>query len=341
MIRLRDLTTRVLNALWYGGNPVYWLLWPFGFVYRELVGIRRFAYRKRWVRTIDVGLPVIAVGNLTTGGTGKTPLVIWLARELGKRGYRIGIVCRGYRGGASDWPRAVDAASDAEAVGDEALLLATRTGCPVFAGPDRAAAAAALIRANTLDVVLSDDGLQHYRLRRAFEIVVIDGTRGFGNGLCLPAGPLREPITRLREADAVVVNGGQFERSGAMHASVRAVGVRELGTGAERQLTDFEGRSVHAVAAIGNPGRFFDLLSEHGLNVDPRPFADHAVLTRDDLSFGDDWPIMLTEKDAVKCEALNIGNVWSVVTELSFSPGDGERLLGMLVRGLERQPENL
>jgi tetraacyldisaccharide 4'-kinase len=341
MARYADLTARGLNSLWYGGNRLYWILWPVAFVYGKLVALRRLAYRKTWLKSIDAGVPVVVVGNLTVGGTGKTPLVVWLARVLRQRGFRVGIICRGYRGEAADWPRAVGVASDVAAVGDEATLLASRTGGPVVAGPDRAAAAQALLGMQTVDVVLSDDGLQHYRLRRAFEIVVIDGTRGLGNGLCLPAGPLREPETRLREVDAVVVNDGDFARSGAMRASVRAVCAREITTGEERSLADFRGRSVHAVAAIGNPGRFFDLLIAHDLDVDPRPLADHAVLRVEDLRFDDDLPVMLTEKDAVKCRTLNIGNVWAVVTELEFASGDGERLVDRLVRALERQPENL
>jgi tetraacyldisaccharide 4'-kinase len=336
----RNLATTGLNALWYGGSPISWVLWPAHFLYRELMALRRLSYRKGWRKSVDVGVPVIVVGNLTVGGTGKTPLVIWLARELEARGFRVGIVCRGYRGNATDWPRAVDPASDPAAVGDEARLLAGRTGCPVMAGPDRAAAAAALLRVQGLDVILSDDGLQHYRLKRAFEIVVVDGSRGLGNGLCLPAGPLREPPSRLREADAVVINGGEFERSGALHAAVRCVGARELTTGTERPLTHFRGQSVHAVAAIGHPERFFDLLRGHGIDVDARPLADHAALGPDDLRFGDDRAIMMTEKDAVKCGTFSPGNAWAVVVELEFSSGDGDRLIGILMRGLERQPEN-
>lgn len=341
MSRGADLAARGFDSLWYGGNRLYWLLWPVAFVYRRLVMLRRFAYRRGWLESVDVGIPVVVVGNLTVGGTGKTPLVAWLAVTLRERGFRVGIICRGYRGEAVDWPQVVDAGSDVAVVGDEAKLLVRLTECPVVAGPDRVEAAQICKRQQALDVVLSDDGLQHYRLKRAFEIAVVDGSRGLGNGLCLPAGPLREPATRLREVDAVVVNDGDFEKSGAIRASVRAVCAREIATGERRPLTEFRGRAVHAVAAIGNPGRFFDLLTRHGLDVDPRPLADHAALSAEELGFADGAPVMLTEKDAVKCEGLKIGNVWSVVTELEFSAGDGERLIGTLVRALERQPENL
>lgn len=340
MSAFRERAASAFNRLWYGGGRLYYLLWPFGFVYQVLAAFRRHAYREGWIPSVDVGVPVIVVGNLTTGGTGKTPLVIWLARALRERGFRVGIVCRGYRGQAESWPRAVDADSDAAVVGDEARLLVSAAACPVAAGPDRVAAARLLLRGHSLDVILADDGLQHYRLRRAFEIAVVDGTRGLGNGLCLPAGPLREPATRLKEVDAVVVNEGDFEKSGSFRASVEVVHARELSTGATRPLADFKGQPVHAVAAIGNPQRFFDLLLGNGLSVDTRPFADHAALTAEDLRFDDDAPILMTEKDAVKCESLNIGNAWSVVTDLAFSPGDGQRLVGLLVRGLERQPEN-
>jgi tetraacyldisaccharide 4'-kinase len=337
----RDIAASGLNALWYGGNPICWLLWPLSMVYRGLVAVRRFAFRHRWMASEDVGVPVIVVGNLTVGGTGKTPLTIWISQRLINRGFRVGIVCRGYGGTATDWPQSVSAASDAQLVGDEAKLLANRVSCPIAAGPDRVAAASMLLASGALDVIVSDDGLQHYPLRRAFEIAVIDATRGLGNGLCLPAGPLREPPARLQQVDAVVANEGKFGHTGVLQARIEVVRVRELATGTERDLTDFEGQSVHGVAAIGNPGRFFDLLERHGLEVLPHSFADHARLSMDDLSFGDGKPVLITEKDAVKCEASAVGNLWCVVTELEFASGNGEKLERMLMRVLERQPENL
>jgi tetraacyldisaccharide 4'-kinase len=340
MDQLRALATRGLNELWYGGNRLYWLLWPAALLFRALTVVRRFAYAKGWIESVDVGVPVIVVGNLTAGGTGKTPLTIWLAERLAERGYRVGAVCSGYGGGSEQWPQPVAAFSDAAKVGDEAKLLAKRARIPVVAGPDRVAAAQLLLRPGPLDVILADDGLQHYRLKRCIEIAVVDGTRGLGNGLCLPAGPLREPATRLGEVDAIVVNEGNFGHAGVLRANMQAVRVYELGSGAEKPLAEFAGKNVHAVAAIGNPGRFFDLLAAHKLIVEGHPFADHAPLDAENLQFDDDAPVLITEKDAVKCERLDVRNVWCVVTELNFIPGDGERLLRTLVRLLDRQSGN-
>jgi len=339
--RLRELATRGLNAVWYGSSPIRWLAWPAHLVFRALVAVRRLAYRHRALESVDAGVPVVVVGNLTVGGTGKTPLTIWLARQLRARGMRVGIICSGYAGQATQWPQLVTPQSDAALVGDEASLLARRTGCPVAAGRDRVAAARLLTSRGSLDVILCDDGLQHYRLRRMFEIAVIDGTRGLGNGLCLPAGPLREPQSRLKSVDAIVVNQGDFGHAGVLRAAVEPTGLIELATGARHRLEEFAGRQVHAVAAIGNPARFFDLLERADLEVEAHPRPDHAVPGSDDLRFDDGAPVMITEKDAVKCGHLGQGNVYVVMTELRFATGDDERLLGMLLRMLDSRVANL
>jgi tetraacyldisaccharide 4'-kinase len=340
MSQIRDQAARALNAIWYGNSWLRWILWPVSLVYRALIALRRLAFRLRLLKSTDVGVPVIVVGNLTVGGTGKTPLVIWLARKLSDRGFRVGIVCRGYGGDSETWPRIVTADADAATIGDEAKLLARRSGCAVAAGPDRSAAALLLLDQAPLDVILSDDGLQHYALKRAFEIAVFDGTRGTGNGLCLPAGPLREPRSRLREVDAVVVNDGSFGNADAIHFSMKLGAAREIATGREVPLAEFTGRPVHAVAAIGNPGRFFDSLANEGLEVDPHPLADHAPITANDVSFADALPVLVTEKDAVKCEHLQADNLWSVTAEPEFAPGHGERFERRIMRALDRQPEN-
>lgn len=340
MNRLRDLAARGLNALWYGANPLRWLLWPAAWLFRALAVLRRHAYRRGWLESIDVGVPVIVVGNLTVGGTGKTPLTIWLAARLAERGYRVGIVCSGYGGTSAGWPVPVDTSSRVAEVGDEARLLAERAACRVVAGPDRVAAARCLLGLGPIDIILSDDGLQHYRLRRAIEIAVVDGTRGLGNGLCLPAGPLREPASRLREVDAIVVNDGDFGHAGVMRAKLEPLRVEALGSGIARPLADFAGQTVHALAAIGNPDRFFDALAAARLDVEPRALADHATLAAEDFRFGDDAPVLITEKDAVKCEGLELGNVWRVVSELRFAAGDGERLMSALERLLEAEVDN-
>ena len=196
----RAVARRVLQSHLVRGQPV-----ALGFLahlgrYLGLARLRRTAYRRGWRRTVEAPVPVIVVGNVSVGGTGKTPFVIWLADQLKQRGRRVGIVTRGYRGKGTEWPQPVTAQSDPQEVGDEPVLLARRTGCPVVAGPDRVACVEALLAHTRVDVVLSDDGLQHYRLGRAFEIAVVDGVRGMGNGLCLPAGPLREPCRACRKS---------------------------------------------------------------------------------------------------------------------------------------------
>ena len=327
---------RGLNAIWYGGSWLRFLLWPLSALFRFAVACRRIAYRHGLVKSANPGVAVVVIGNISIGGTGKTPLTIWLAERLAERKYRVGVIASGYGGEASDWPRRVTADDDAALVGDEAALLARRLDCPVIAGPDRVAAAKRLLDEAQLDVILSDDGLQHYRLARDAEVAVIDGTRGFGNGHCLPAGPLREPPSRLREVDAVVINGGDFEWERSFRAEMSAVRVVEVGGKEVRDLEEFRDQRVHAVAAIGNPERFFGFLEDAGLDVDPRAFADHARIGSQALRFDDDDPILITEKDAVKCSALDIRNLWCVVTEFAFAPGHGERLLRTLTPLIDR-----
>lgn len=335
MAKLDDRAARLLDAIWYAGNPLGRVLWPLGALYEGAAVARRRLYRRGFLRTEQLPVPVIVVGNISLGGTGKTPLIIWLARRLGERGYRVGIVCRGYGGEAKDWPREVDAASDAAEVGDEAVLLASSTRCPVFAAPDRVAAARQLTDRHSVDVILSDDGMQHYRLARDIELAAVDGTRGLGNGYCLPAGPLREPARRLREVDAIVVHEGDWGHAGVLRTRARVARVYELATGSEASIEQFRGRSVHAVAAIGNPDRFFTLLERHGVVVHDHAFRDHAALTRADLRFDDSDPVLITEKDAVKCRDDAPRGVWCVSIDLDFDKGDDERLMRMVMRQLE------
>jgi tetraacyldisaccharide 4'-kinase len=257
---------------------------------------------------------------------------------LRQRGRKVGIVTRGYRGKGTEWPRAVAANSDPEEVGDEPVLLARRTGCPVVAGPDRVACVEALLRDSRVDVVLSDDGLQHYRLARAFEIAVVDGVRGMGNGLCLPAGPLREPVSRLQEVDAIIVNGGEWGHAGVFRAEAVVTKVYHLKDGAERTLDSFGKELVHAVAGIGNPQRFFDLLSDAGLDVEEHPLEDHAEIGLDQLTFEAPGPVLITEKDAVKCEQLKPNGVWCVVVDFQFDADKTSRLMRLILRDIGGRP---
>ena len=327
-------TAELLNDIWYGQSPVRYALWPVSAVYRALARLRREAYQRGWRSPVEMPVPVIVVGNVSVGGTGKTPFVIWLADQLKQRGRKVGIVTRGYRGKGTEWPRAVAADSDPEEVGDEPVLLARRTRCPVVAGPDRVACVEALLEHTRVDVVLSDDGLQHYRLARAFEIAVVDGARGMGNGLCLPAGPLREPPSRLQEVDAIVVNGTGWGHAGVFRADAVVTKVYHLKDGAERTLESFRGKPVHAVAGIGNPQRFFDLLLDADLDVESHPLEDHAEITLDELTFVAPGAVLITEKDAVKCEHLKANGVWCVVVDFKFDADSASRLMRLVLRGI-------
>ena len=279
---------------WERLTPVSALLVPVSLLFRVVSGARRAAYRAGLLRANRLAVPVVVVGNITVGGTGKTPLVLWLAAALKAHGRAPGIVCRGY-GGASGAPRAVGSDSDPYACGDEPVLLAQRSGCPVWTGIDRAAAARSLLAAADCDVVLSDDGLQHYALHRDLELCVVDGDAAFGNGWLLPAGPLREPPSRLSEIDAVIVNRG--EDSSAVLAAARQFNPACLEMelkprhfwnlrDRERRAVagDFRGKRVHAVAGIGSPGRFFRQLQAMGLEFTPHVFPDHHAYDASDLA---------------------------------------------------------
>jgi tetraacyldisaccharide 4'-kinase len=318
-----------LDHYWYARSPWLVLLTPLSLLFRVLVRARRAAYRRGLLRSQRIDVPVIVVGNITVGGTGKTPLVAWLADYLGEQGFKPGIIARGYGGRAASWPQQVRADSDPAVVGDEAVLLAGLTGCPLAVGPDRVAAARALIKYNDCDLVISDDGLQHYALQRDIEIVVIDGVRRFGVGFMLPAGPLREPVSRLREADLLVVNGigGAGEhpmklKSGDAH-NLRADGVT-------KKLSEFRDSRVHAVAGIGNPERFFQSLRQVIRRVEEHAFPDHHRFRANDLRFDDDAPVLMTAKDAVKCRRFASGIEWYVPVKAEMSRDFQARLNALL-----------
>ena len=325
------------NRIWYGRDRApRWLL-PWAALYGAVSGARRYGYVHGWRKSARIDCPVIVIGNLTVGGTGKTPLVCWLCEQLVKRGAAPGIVTRGY-GGAADVARLLQPGDEAAMVGDEPLLLFQRSGRPVAVGRDRPAAAK-LLTAAGCDVILSDDGLQHYALRRDCEIVVIDGERRFGNGSLLPAGPLRESTRRLATVDAVVVNGDLRHVQGANELRMELLGVAALALngGTAKPLAEFAGRSVHAVAAIGNPSRFFALLRAKGIEVIEHPLADHASISREDIYFPDDLPVLMTEKDAVKCRRFAGSQHWYVPVSASFETRDAETLLGIVVDAIGRR----
>jgi tetraacyldisaccharide 4'-kinase len=304
-----------LDEYWWDRNGIAFLLLPLSWLFCLVVVVRRFAYRLGLMRSTRLPVPVIVVGNITVGGTGKTPLVIWIARYLKSKGYKPGIISRGYGGKASQWPQQVREGSDPVTVGDEAILLARHTGCPMCVGPDRAKAGLALVANTDCDIVLSDDGLQHYGLKRDIEIAVLDGERGLGNGFCLPAGPLREAPGRLDEVDMVVSNGIAGRRQFRMQLrQLKAVNIAD--SEIEKPLSDFVGAEpVHAMAGIGNPERFFSQLERAGITVIRHPFPDHHLFSADDILPNDDNQVLMTEKDAVKCSRFAESRHWLIRIE--------------------------
>ncbi len=307
------------ERIWYGKHPLGVVLAPLGWLYAATMWLRRHGYAEGIFHSGGVPVPVIVVGNLSVGGTGKTPFVIWLVDFLQREGYRPGIVSRGYGGHAASYPQQVRPDSAPGTVGDEPVLLARRTRCPIAVGPDRIAAAHALLEHHDCDVIVADDGLQHYALVRDLEIAIVDGVRRYGNGRCLPAGPLRETRRRLEDVDMIVCNGvpsrGEFRMTLTGHV------VRRFGeSGEEQPLDAFAGRRVHAVAGIGNPARFFADLRRHGLEVQEHPFPDHHRFVAADLDFDDDRPVLMTEKDAVKCEGFAPAHAWYVPVTAEVAP---------------------
>jgi tetraacyldisaccharide 4'-kinase len=292
---MRDAAQNRLHRAWYEGNGWYRALLPLAGLYWLLITLRRMLYRIGVLRTRKAGVPVIVVGNITAGGTGKTPTTIWLARALHDRGFSPGIVSRGYGGSKSGASMRVDAESDPAVVGDEPVLIAMRTACPVVVDADR-------IRAATMLVL--------------------------GNGLLLPAGPMRETTSRIDEVDQVLLNGRLRREPESLPAGMQnAINFQlvaheacRLNSSLTRQIDKFSGTTVHAVAAIGNPARFFDLLRSHGIQVIEHAFADHATLDASELDFADEFDILMTEKDAVKFGPRMPDRFWYVPVELEIDP---------------------
>jgi tetraacyldisaccharide 4'-kinase len=314
---------------WYRLSALSLALWPASLLYRLLVALRRLGYRSGALTAVRLPVAVIVVGNLVVGGTGKTPLVLWLAAMLKENGRKPGIVSRGYRGSAAA-PMAVDAASPVQLVGDEPLLLARASGCPVWIGRDRAAAALGLLAAHPeCDVLILDDGLQHYRLARDIEIAVEDERRA-GNGLLLPAGPLREPVSR--RVDAWVINSAPPGiHQPAFRMDLRGDNFRRVAAPRDSlPAAAFARKKLHAVAGIGNPKRFFDQLARLGLACVNHAFPDHHAYTADDLDFGDCDALLMTEKDAVKCEAFAREHWYALQVEAELAPAFIDFILAKL-----------
>ena len=326
----KPLLHRWLENIWYHNGFGKYLLIPFTPLFCLIVFIRRWQHERK--RGEIAKVPVIVVGNITVGGTGKTPLVISIVNLLKQAGYSPGIISRGYKGTAEEWPQRVIPSTPPKLVGDEPVLMASRTQVPVVVGPDRNTDIRYLLNHYNCDVIVSDDGLQHYRMPRSLEIVVIDGKRRFGNGWCLPAGPLRERISRLKNIDLCVVNADSETdiAHGEYRMQLQGKTIVNLSTAETLPLDEFSNQNVHAVTGIGNPERFFTTLQSHGLKVIPHSFVDHHHFQKEDLIFAEDYPVIITEKDAVKCRKFQTTNCWYLPVTAELSEDFNKALLESL-----------
>ncbi len=316
---MKKTISRYLLDIWYKDHFIGTALLPLGFLYSDFAKFHRWLYKIGHYKSENLSVPVIVVGNITVGGTGKTPLCIHLAKLLTKEGYRVGIISRGY--GGETTTKMVLPTSKISEVGDEALLIIQQTDCPMAVGAKRAEAGKFLLKNTPCDVILADDGLQHYALKRDIEIAVIDGDRRFGNNICLPAGPLREPIERLNSVDFVVVNGEPAENTAWHEWQMQLMGdiTINLKTGEKKPLTEFKNVSCHAIAGIGNPERFFKQLEKAGISKrTDHSFPDHHVFTADEIVFKNEC-VFMTQKDAVKCQNFATENHWVVPVTVHLS----------------------
>lgn len=317
---------RALPRLWARRGPLACLLWPLSLVFAALSGVRRALYRAGVLRVHRLPVPVVVVGNISVGGSGKTPVVIHLCERLRALGFRPGVVSRGYGAGVAG-VREVSADSTAQEVGDEPLLIAWRAGCPVFVSPDRVSAGQALLaRHPEVNLLIADDGLQHLALARDIEVVV-STQEGLGNGFLLPAGPLREPVSRLEQADAVLFHGPAAPGAQACVPAPKRFSMHLTGSvfqslsdaAVMREPGAFSGQ-LHALAGLGQPARFFDHLTRLGLTFTPHPFPDHHPYSATDLAFSAADAVLMTEKDAVKCAPFARPNMWVLRVDAAISP---------------------
>ncbi|MBH3411706.1 MULTISPECIES: tetraacyldisaccharide 4'-kinase [Pseudomonas] len=326
-----------LLAAWYAGHPALALLRPLEALYRRVVTRKRARFLRGDSASYRAPVPVIVVGNITVGGTGKTPMILWLIEHCRRQGLKVGVVSRGYGARPPHYPWRVDASQPAAQAGDEPLLIVQRTDVPLIIDPDRSAAVKALLASEPLDLILCDDGMQHYRLARDLELVLIDAARGLGNRRCLPAGPLREPAERLQDADAVLFNGASEDRDEGFAFRLQPSALVNLRSGERRGLDHFPaGQRLHAVAGIGNPQRFFNTLLGLNWQPVPHPFADHAQFSAESLAFSPPLPLVMTEKDAVKCRAFAGDDWWYLAVEAQPTPAFGAWFDSQLQRLLRK-----
>lgn len=320
----------MIEKIWAGKSLLYWLLLPFSLLYGAVMQIRLLCYRSGLFSSWKAPVPVIIVGNLTAGGNGKTPLVIWLVEQLTEKGLRVGVISRGYGGKAASYPLLLNANTTTELAGDEPVLIYQRTGVPVAVGPNRRLSIEALLAANSLDAIVTDDGLQHYALQRDLEFVVVDGVRRFGNGWWLPAGPMRERASRLQSVDAVIVNGGKAQSNEIAMQLVPAQAVN-LVTGERIDVTQLS--HLVAMAGIGFPPRFFKTLASLGVKAEmTHAFSDHQNFTLEQLTTltTGNQTLIMTEKDAVKCRKFAQPNWWYLPVNAVISPNESQILLAKI-----------
>jgi len=317
----------MIERIWSGSSLVYLLLLPLSWLYGLVSGLIRLSYRCGLRKSWRAPVPVVIVGNLTAGGNGKTPMVIWLVEQLQQRGYRVGVVSRGYGGKSAVYPLVLDAQTTTRQAGDEPVLIYQRTGAPVAISPKRTEAVQALLEQGELDLIITDDGLQHYALQRDFELVVIDGVRRFGNGWWLPAGPMRERVSRLKTVDACVANGG-VAQPGEIAMKLQAQDAVNIASGERRPAIELP--HVVAMAGIGHPPRFFATLEKLGVGVEREvAFADHQEYNHWQLAalVGQGQTLLMTEKDAVKCRAFAQPDWWYLPVEAVLPTEQAEQLL--------------
>ncbi len=291
---------------WYQKRSVIsWLLSPLALIYHTVATTRKSLYKNGTLKSTKLSVPVIVVGNITVGGTGKSPMVGWLAELLQAQGFKPGIISRGYKGSLNSTPTLLNDQHTAQEVGDEPLMLFHRLQIPIVICRDRVKAGEYLIEQTDCNMIISDDGLQHYALDRDMEIIMVDGNRRFGNEMCLPAGPLRELKSRCETTPWIV-----YTQDDSMPYNLHLDPEFLTRTEREQPLTSLKGRTVHAVAGIGNPERFFSLLRRLGATVIPHPMPDHHCYTESDLQFDDDHWVVMTSKDCVKCKKMMGDNVY-------------------------------
>lgn len=305
---------RFVHQLWYGKAKWYYLLIPFSVIYRSITFVRRLFLTHRQSKFL---VPVVVVGNITVGGVGKTPLVIALCQEFMRNQLSVGIVSRGYKSMIANYPHEVKIDDSALDVGDEPFMMLHRTGCAVVISPKRVEAIDYLLAKHDVDVIISDDGLQHYAMGRDIEVAVIDGVRRLGNGHCLPAGPLREPVKRLNSVDFIVNNGSEAQ-NGEYLMTAKVDGIYQLLT--DKPIDEsLKNKSFHAIAGIGNPDRYFSTIDELGIRYKPRIFSDHHRYQQSDFNFNHDL-IIMTEKDAVKCRSFATDSMYYVKISAILEP---------------------